>query len=256
MNFGRPTFAVITFPGSNCDRDCEYVLRDVVKIPVRSVWHEETDLSDFDAVVLPGGFSYGDYLRAGAIASVSPIVSAVRAFAAGGGLVLGICNGFQILLEAGLLPGAMLPNHTATFRCEWVHVRVERSDTPFTLNYGEGQVVRMPIAHGEGNYFADPLTLTALEARRGVVFRYVDANGRASEAANPNGALHNIAGVCSAAGNVLGLMPHPERCTEAVLGSEDGRAVFESMVRWLTASGDCAPRPAVAASGTRREKAR
>jgi phosphoribosylformylglycinamidine synthase len=197
------------------------------------VWHEETDLSRFDAVVIPGGFSYGDYLRAGAIASVSPIVGAVAEFASSGGLVLGICNGFQVLLEAGLLSGAMLHNRSATFRCEWVYVRVERADTPFTLGYTDGQVARMPIAHGEGNYYAEPQTLAQLEADRRVVFRYVDAAGHPSDAANPNGALRNIAGILSAEGNVLGLMPHPERCAEAILGSEDGRVIFDSMVRWI-----------------------
>jgi phosphoribosylformylglycinamidine synthase len=197
------------------------------------VWHEETDLSCFDAVVIPGGFSYGDYLRAGTIASVNPIVGAVAEFASRGGLVLGICNGFQILLEAGLLPGAMLHNRSATFRCEWVYVRVERADTPFTVGYADGQVARMPIAHGEGNYYAEPQTLAQLEADRRVAFRYVDAAGHPSDAANPNGALRNIAGILSAEGNVLGLMPHPERSAEAILGSEDGRVIFDSMVRWL-----------------------
>ncbi len=218
-------FGVVTFPGSNCDADCRWVLREVVGVAVEAVWHEETDLSGLDAVVLPGGFSYGDYLRAGAIAATSPVMQAVRAFAARGGLVLGICNGFQILLETKLLPGALLPNLHARFRCEWVQLRVERTDTPFTSRYRPQEVVRMPIAHQQGRYYADPETLRRLEATGCVVFRY--------EGTNPNGSLNGIAGICNEAGTVLGLMPHPERCAERVLGGEDGRRLFESMVDWI-----------------------
>jgi phosphoribosylformylglycinamidine synthase len=218
-------FGVVTFPGSNCDADCRWVLEKVVGVEAVSIWHEETDLAGLDAVVLPGGFSYGDYLRPGAIAATSPVMRAVREFAAHGGLVLGICNGFQILLEARLLPGALLPNLDARFRCGWVHVRVERTDTPFTSRYRPGEVVRMPIAHREGRYHADPATLEHLEAAGRVVFRY--------EGENPNGSLHGIAGICNGAGNVLGLMPHPERCAEGILGGEDGRRLFESMADWV-----------------------
>ncbi len=218
-------FGVVTFPGSNCDADCRWVLREVVGVEVEAVWHEETDLSGLDAVVLPGGFSYGDYLRAGAIAATSPVMQAVRAFAAQGGLVLGICNGFQILLETKLLPGALLTNLGAHFRCEWVQVRVERTDTPFTSRYRPQEVVRMPIAHQQGRYYADPETLARLEATGCVVFRY--------EGVNPNGSRNGIAGICNEAGNVLGLMPHPERCAERILGGEDGRRLFESMMDWI-----------------------
>ncbi len=228
-----PRFAVVVFPGSNCDRDCLHVLRDVLGYPAEFVWHEEEDLSGFDAVVLPGGFSYGDYLRPGAVAATSPVVRAVRRFAGAGGLVVGICNGFQVLLEAGLLPGALVRNRGATFRCEWTTLRVERADTPFTSLYAPGEVVRMPIAHGDGRYHAPPEVLEELEQRGQVVFRYVDRDGRTTPEANPNGSLHHIAGLANREGNVLGLMPHPERCSEAVLGGQDGRRLFESMYRWL-----------------------
>lgn len=228
-----PRFAVVVFPGSNCDRDCLHVLRDVLGYAAQFVWHETEDLSGFDAVLLPGGFSYGDYLRPGAVAATSPVVRAVRRFASLGGLVLGVCNGFQVLTEAGLLPGALLRNRTPTFRCEWVHLRVERTDTPFTGLYAPGEVVRMPIAHGDGRYHAPREVLEELERQRQVVFRYVDSQGRTTPDANPNGSVHHIAGVVNAAGNVLGLMPHPERCSEEVLGGQDGRRLFESMHRWL-----------------------
>jgi phosphoribosylformylglycinamidine synthase len=196
------------------------------------VWHEEEDLSGFDVVVLPGGFSYGDYLRPGAVAATSPVVRALRRFARAGGLVLGICNGFQVLLEAGLLPGVLLRNRDATFRCAWVHLRVERTDTPFTALYAPGEVVRMPIAHGDGRYTAPREVLEDLERAGQVVFRYVDRDGRTVPEANPNGSCHHIAGLKNLQGNVLGLMPHPERCSEAVLGGEDGLRLFQSVELW------------------------
>ncbi len=228
-----PRFGVVVFPGSNCDRDCLYVLREVLGFRAEFIWHQETDLSGLDVVVLPGGFSYGDYLRAGAVAATSPVVAALRTFAEAGGLVLGICNGFQVLVECGLLPGALLHNRGGVFRCEWVHLRVERTDTPFTLLYEPGEVVRMPIAHGEGRYYALPEVLAELESAGRVVFRYADRHGRVIPEANPNGSCHAVAGVINAAGNVLGLMPHPERCSEALLGGEDGRRLFESVGLWV-----------------------
>lgn len=223
-------FGVVVFPGSNCDADVFHVVRDVLDQPVEYVWHECTDLDGFDCVVLPGGFAYGDYLRAGAIARFAPVMPAVTDFAERGGLVLGICNGFQVLLEAGLLPGAMLRNRSVEFRCEWVQMRVEQTGTPFTHGYQPGQVVAMPIAHGEGNYYADPATLTDLERDGQVVFRYCDALGSATDAANPNGSQANIAGICNERGNVLGLMPHPERCSDSLLGGADGLALWQSVV--------------------------
>lgn len=230
-------FAVVVFPGSNCDQDCLHVLANVVGVNAEAVWHTCASLEGFDAVVLPGGFSHGDYLRAGAVASVSPVIGAVKTFAEAGGLVLGICNGFQVLLEAGLLPGAMLHNRSARFICEWSNLRIERTDTPFTCAFETGQVVRFPIAHGEGNYYATAPMIEALEGRRQVLFRYVDASGQASAEANPNGAVANTAGVINEAGNVCALMPHPERCAEDILGGTDGLKVFESMVRWLDGGG-------------------
>ena len=204
-------WGVIVFPGSNCDRDCAHVLAEALGQDVSLIWHGDTSLGGMDAVILPGGFSYGDYLRTGAIAQSSPIMHAVKEFARTGGLVLGICNGFQILLEAGLLPGAMLPNVGLSFICEDVWVKVENADTPFTRHYESGQMMRFPIAHAEGNYHTDPVTLAALQA-------------------NANGSLDNIAGIRNAAGNVLGLMPHPERCAEPVLGNQDGLLLFRSMI--------------------------
>ncbi len=223
-------FGVVVFPGSNCDQDCVHVVRDVLKQPTVTLWHQDTDLKGSDCIVLPGGFSYGDYLRTGAVAKFSPIMREVVAFAKDGGLVLGICNGFQILLEAGLLPGAMVRNASLRFICRYVTMRVERTDTPFTNRFQRGQVIRVPIAHGEGNYVADPSTLRQLKQRDQVVFRYCDADGNVTDAANPNGSIDGIAGVCNAAGNVMGLMPHPERCSEPELGSMDGRLIFESIM--------------------------
>jgi phosphoribosylformylglycinamidine synthase len=230
-------FAIIVFPGSNCDHDAFHAAREVLGQDAEFVWHKESTLKGADVVVLPGGFSHGDYLRTGAIARFSPIMSAVAEFARKGGPVIGICNGFQILLEAGLLPGAMLRNRDLQFHCEHVHVRVERNDTLFTSKASVGQVLRIPIAHGEGNYYADPEVLRELEDSGRVVFRYCDADGRVTDAANPNGAANSIAGICNASRNVVGLMPHPERACEPVLGSRDGLIIFESVVSALAGQG-------------------
>lgn len=223
-------FGVVVFPGSNCDQDCVHVLRDVLKQDVVTLWHQEEGLKGVECVVLPGGFSYGDYLRTGAIARFSPIMQSVSAFAKDGGLVTGICNGFQILLEAGLLPGAMMRNVGLRFICKFVHIRVERTDTPFTNRFTNGQVLRIPIAHNEGNYVAKPQVLKAIRQCGQVLFRYCDANGELTEDSNPNGSTDAIAGITNAAGNVMGLMPHPERASEPELGSVDGRLLFESLI--------------------------
>jgi phosphoribosylformylglycinamidine synthase subunit PurQ / glutaminase len=226
-------FAVIVFPGSNCDHDAYHAARDVLGQAACYIWHKDTDLQGADVVILPGGFAHGDYLRTGAMARFSPIMREVQAFAARGGPVLGICNGFQILLEAGLLPGAMLRNRGLKFRCEHVHIRVEQTDTPFTAACRIGQVLRIPIAHGEGNYFAEPDVIARLEANRQVIFRYTTAAGEVVDEANPNGSAAAIAGLCNDARNVVGLMPHPERACESVLGSADGLLIFESVVQSL-----------------------
>jgi phosphoribosylformylglycinamidine synthase subunit PurQ / glutaminase len=230
-------FAIAVFPGSNCDHDAYHAVKHVLGHDAVFVWHKETSLAGADAVILPGGFSHGDYLRTGAIARFSPVMDAVRSFAEGGGPVLGICNGFQILLEAGLLPGAMLRNAGLKFRCEHVHLRVEQTDTPFTALCTPGQVLRVPIAHGEGNYVADPEVIAALEDNRQVVLRYATAAGEVTDDANPNGSVNNIAGICSPGRNIVGLMPHPERACEPALGSRDGLVMFESVVAALTGSG-------------------
>ncbi len=224
-------FAVIVFPGSNSDYDAFHAASAVVGEQASLVWHKDTSLGGADAVILPGGFAHGDYLRTGAIARFSPIMAAVSAFAERGGPVLGICNGFQVLLEAGLLPGAMVRNRRIKFVSRIVPVRVEVTDTPFTSACSEGQILHLPIAHGEGNYFAEPEVVETLERERRVVFRYVGVDGQPSEAGNPNGSVHNIAGICNDARNVVGLMPHPERASEPGMGSADGRVVLESAVR-------------------------
>jgi phosphoribosylformylglycinamidine synthase len=226
-------FAVVVFPGSNCDHDAYHAVKHVLGHQAEFVWHKETTLRGGDVVILPGGFSHGDYLRTGAIARFSPVMDAVRAFAAAGGPVLGICNGFQILLEAGLLPGAMLRNADLKFHCEHVNVRIDATHTPFTQLCHEGQVLSLPIAHGEGNYFAAPDVLRTLEEQRQVVFRYTTAAGELTADANPNGSARNIAGICSERRNVVGLMPHPERACERVLGSADGLILLESVVASL-----------------------
>ena len=226
-------FAVLQFPGSNCDQDLVHVLRNVLGHSARLVWHKEDSLGDADAVLIPGGFSYGDYLRTGAIARFSPVMQAVQAFAASGGLVLGVCNGFQILCEAGLLPGALIRNRSLQFRCEQVFLKTVTTDSPFTNKIPSEKLLRVPIAHGEGCYFADDNTLARLKANNQILWRYVDARGEPTEAANPNGSLDNIAGICNEQRNVAGLMPHPERASEAILGSADGRLIFESLISAL-----------------------
>jgi phosphoribosylformylglycinamidine synthase subunit PurQ / glutaminase len=223
-------FGVLVFPGSNCERDTLHVLTDVLHERAELIWHEQADLSSYDCVILPGGFAHGDYLRAGAIARFSPIMRAVERFAANGGLVWGICNGFQVLVEAGLLPGAMLQNAGLRFVCRWIDVRVESDQTPFTADLPTGSVLHLPIAHHEGSYFVEPATLAEMERNHQVVLRYCSPDGAVQAAANPNGSVSNIAGVCNEAGNVFGLMPHPERCSEAILGGVDGVRLFHSLI--------------------------
>jgi phosphoribosylformylglycinamidine synthase subunit PurQ / glutaminase len=226
-------FAVLQFPASNCDQDAVHVLKDVLGHSAQLLWHKETSLGGADAVVVPGGFSYGDYLRTGAVARFSPVMQAVQQFAASGGPVLGICNGFQILCEAGLLPGALIRNRSLQFRCEQVYLKTLTRNSPFTNKIPDGKLLRVPIAHGEGCYFADPETIGKLKANDQILFRYVNAQGEPTELSNPNGSVENIAGICNERRNVAGLMPHPERASEPLLGSADGRAVFESLVNWL-----------------------
>lgn len=226
-------FAVLQFPASNCDQDAVHVLKNVLGQSARLLWHKETSLGDADAVIIPGGFSYGDYLRTGAIARFSPVMQAVKEFAGQGGPVLGICNGFQILCEAGLLPGALIRNRSLQFRCEHVFIKTETNDSPFTGQIPLQKALRIPIAHGEGCYFADEATLASLSANHRILWRYVNAQGEATLQANPNGSLENIAGVCNEGRNVAGLMPHPERASEDLLGSADGRLVFESLIQWM-----------------------
>jgi phosphoribosylformylglycinamidine synthase subunit PurQ / glutaminase len=233
-------FGVVRFPGSNCDDDAFHAVSAIVRQPVEFIWHQSEDLAGCDAVILPGGFAFGDYLRTGAIARFSPVLKAVERFARGGGLVLGICNGFQILLEAGLLPGAMMRNQGLRFLCRQVHIRVEATDTPFTCAATPEQVLEIPIAHMEGNYFCEPAALGELERNNQIIFRYVRADdgevGARDREANPNGSLQAIAGICSLERNVLGLMPHPERAVEAALGSADGMVVFRSLVASFAAA--------------------
>jgi len=229
-------FGVIVFPGSNCDHDAYHVISKHVGQPVDFIWHRDTDLSSFDAVIIPGGFSYGDYLRAGALARFSPVMNEVKKFAHRGRIVLGICNGFQILCEAGLLPGALIRNRELHFICEHVFVRLETSDTPFTWQVDRSTVLRLPIAHADGNYVCDQATLDELRREDRVVFRYSDQQGNVTEEANINGSLDNIAGICNRERNVLGLMPHPERACEELLGSSDGRGIFRSLAATLAAA--------------------
>jgi phosphoribosylformylglycinamidine synthase subunit PurQ / glutaminase len=229
-------FGVLVFPGSNCDHDVYHVLQKIAHQPVSFLWHESEDLENCDAIVVPGGFAYGDYLRTGAIARFSPVMQSIKKFAAKGGLVLGICNGFQILCEAGLLPGALLRNAGLKYICKQVHLRAETVDTPFTRNLQERQVLQLPIGHMEGNYFCPPATLAELRRQSRIAFRYVTPGGETAPEANPNGSIDNIAGVLSEGGNVLGMMPHPDRSSEALLGSSDGLLLFESMIATLRAT--------------------
>ena len=228
-------FAVLQFPGSNCDQDCVHVLGNVLGQDADYLWHKEESIGDADAVVVPGGFSYGDYLRTGSIAQFSPVMNAVKAFANAGGLVIGICNGFQILCETGLLPGALVRNRSLQFRCETIFLKIPTTDSPFTSEVPEGRLLRVPIAHGEGCYFADDEALAKLRADDQILFQYATETGDLTDEANPNGSLLNIAGICNEGRNVCGMMPHPERASENVLGADDGRRVFESMLRHLEA---------------------
>ncbi len=223
-------FGVIVFPGSNCDRDVLTVTQGLLDAPTSMIWHQETDLSEVDVVVIPGGFSYGDYLRCGAIARFSPVINSVIEHANKGKYVLGICNGFQILTEIGLLPGALIRNRDLHFICDRVPIKVERNDLPWTQNYSREQVVTFPIAHGEGRYYADSETLKALEDNHQVLFRYCSSTGEVNESSNPNGSLHNIAGIINKQGNVLGMMPHPERASDPALKATDGKALFEGLL--------------------------
>jgi phosphoribosylformylglycinamidine synthase I len=226
-------FAIIRFGGSNCDLDVHHILNDVLGVPTDLIWYKDS-IDGYDGVLIPGGFSYGDYLRAGSIAASTQIMESVKQLADDGKPVIGICNGFQILVESGLLPGALCTNVYPKFCCKWVDLRVENNDTAFTSRFEKGEVVRMPIAHKEGNFFADDATLSDLNSHQRVVFRYVDRGGEVVPAANPNGSVENIAGVVNESGNVLGMMPHPERASESILGSDDGLKVFESMVEYVT----------------------
>jgi phosphoribosylformylglycinamidine synthase I len=226
-------FGVVVFPGSNCDHDAFYAIGNILKKPVEMIWHQSEDLAGYDAIILPGGFAYGDYLRTGAIARFSPVMKSVEKFAKGGGIVLGICNGFQILLEAGLLPGAMMRNSGLRFICRHVHIRVEQTDTPATSAAEKGLVLKIPIAHNDGNYMCDEATLAELERNRQVVFRYTTSDGKNDASGNPNGSVANIAGICNRERNVVGLMPHPERAVEPALESADGLVIFQSMAEAL-----------------------
>jgi len=226
-------FGVVVFPGSNCDHDAFYAIGNVLHKPVEFIWHQSQDLANCDAIILPGGFAYGDYLRTGAIARFSPVMKSVEKFANSGGMVLGICNGFQILLEAGLLPGAMMRNGGLRYICRHVYIRVEQTDTPFTNAAERNQILKVPIAHNDGNYNADEATLAELEKNRQIVFRYTSPEGTDDNAGNPNGSLYNIAGICNRERNVAGLMPHPERAVESALDSADGLVIFKSMIEAL-----------------------
>lgn len=230
-------FAVLKFPGSNCDQDCYWALRDALNYPVEYVWHKERSLESFDAVVIPGGFSFGDYLRCGAMAKSSPVMDAVKEFAHAGKLVIGICNGFQILCECGLLPGALIRNRSLHFVCDSVALKVESTDSPFTHLAKPGDILQIPVAHGEGCYYAEQSVVDALETNHQVLMRYVDQfTGQPTKAANPNGSVNNIAGICNKERNVFGLMPHPDRACDAKLGSEDGKLIFQSMAESFLAS--------------------
>lgn len=227
-------FGIVVFPGTWSDRDCYDAVSKILGQEAHYIWHKDTNLSGYDCLILPGGFSYGDYLRPGAIARFSPVMATVEHFAVQGGLVLGICNGFQVLCEAGLLPGVLMRNNHLQYRCQWVQLRVENAALPFTTKCQKGQLLRMPVSHYEGSYYVDEATLSALEAENQVVLRYCNSRGESSEEANPNGSLHNIAGIVNREGNVMGIMPHPERACEPILSGEDGKFIFESILAWMT----------------------
>ncbi len=230
-------FAVIVFPGSNCDLDAYHLVQDILNEPVEYIRHDTDSIGDADLVIIPGGFSYGDYLRSGAIARFSRIMPAVTEFAQSGGLVLGICNGFQVLTEAGLLPGALIRNRHLQFRCGQVYLRVENNSTPFTFTATRSDILKIPIAHGDGSYYVPPEKLQEIEDNGQVLFRYVNSSGEVTDEANPNGSINNIAGVCNKSGNVAGLMPHPERAGERILGSEDGLVIFKSVINYFGKKG-------------------
>lgn len=229
----NPKFGVVIFPGSNCDHDSYYVVKKILNREVKFIWHQETSLDDTDVIILPGGFSYGDYLRSGAIARFSPVMNAVTDFAKKGGIVIGICNGFQILLEAGLLPGAMMKNNSLKFICKFVNLKIANNDTPFTNKLEKDEIINIPIAHGDGNYFASEDTIKELQDNNQIVFQYCDKNGKISDEANPNGSLLNIAGIINKQKNVLGMMPHPERASDKVLGYTDGYKIFDSIINYF-----------------------
>ena len=226
-------FGIIIFPGTNCDYDTYWAIKEQMGVPVDFLWHKDTHLKGCNCIILPGGFAYGDYMRTGAIARFSPIMSSVIDFARDGGLILGICNGFQILMESGLLPGVMLRNKGLKFICQYLYFRVENNKTPFTNACQRGEVLKMPIAHTDGNYFIDQNNLKKMKENQQIILRYTTATGKLSEEANPNGALEAIAGICNESGNVIGMMPHPERCCDLLLGEEDGRKIFHSIINWV-----------------------
>ena len=230
----KPYFGILVFPGTNCETDCYHVLKDLLKVECKYIWHKEKKDEDINAIIIPGGFSYGDYLRSGAVAKFSPIMSFVRDFAKKGGLVLGICNGFQILLEENLLPGAMLRNDTLKFICKYINLRVEDNNNPFTGSYDKNEIIKMPIRHNEGNYYIDNSGLEEIKKNNQILLRYCDENGIINENTNPNGSVENIAGICNKERNVFGLMPHPEACCEELLGSDDGLKMFKSMINFIS----------------------
>jgi len=223
-------FGIVVFPGSNCDHDCYHVIKHVLGQEADFVWHEETDLDSYDCIVIPGGFSYGDYLRTGSIASLSPIMGSVKKYALTGAPVIGICNGFQVLVEAGLLPGSFLRNRSLKFVCKWVHLRVENNNCVFTSELKKDDVLKIPVAHGDGNYYCSEKDLSELEDNSQILFKYCGQDGKVTDESNPNGSLNNIAGIINKEGNVLGMMPHPERCSDMLLGGDDGKVIFESII--------------------------
>jgi phosphoribosylformylglycinamidine synthase len=233
-NIKKPVFGIVVFPGTNCEFDCCHALQDILGAECKFIWHNDKSAAGIDAIVLPGGFSYGDYLRSGAVAKFSPIMEYVRKFADKGKLIIGICNGFQILLEQGMLPGAMLRNNTLKFICKFIHTRVENSGTPFTCNLKKGHIIKIPIRHNEGNYYINEKGLDGLEKNNQVILRYCSKDGVVSDEHNPNGAIGSIAGICNKEMNVFGLMPHPEACCENILGSNDGIGIFSSMIKSIT----------------------